>query len=103
MLLEYNYWFFESAIPPKICDDIIKFALDKKETRGMIGGYENKKDKEDLFDLKQQRNSNIVWLKEPWIYKEVMPYVQIANKNSGWDFQWDYPESIQFTKYKKGQ
>ena len=103
MLLEHNYWFFESVIPPKICDDIIKFALDKKETRGVIGGYENKKDKEGLFDLKQQRNSNIVWLKEPWIYKEVMPYVQIANKNSGWDFQWDYPESIQFTKYKKGQ
>ena len=34
MLLEHNYWFFESVIPPKICDDIIKFALDKKETGG---------------------------------------------------------------------
>jgi len=103
MLLEHNYWFFESVIPPKICDDIIKFALDKKETRGVIGGYENKKDKEGLFNLKQKRNCNIVWLNEPWIYEEIMPYANIANINSGWDFQIDYPEPMQFTKYKKGQ
>jgi PKHD-type hydroxylase len=103
MLLEHNYWFFESVIPPKICDDIIKFALDKKETRGVIGGYENKKDKEGLFNLKQKRNCNIVWLNEPWIYEEIMPYANIANINSGWDFQIDYPETMQFTKYKKGQ
>jgi PKHD-type hydroxylase len=40
---------------------------------------------------------------DPWIYKEIQPFVKIANKNAGWNFQWDYPESIQFTKYKKGQ
>jgi len=104
MLFENNYWFFQSAIPPKICDDIIKFALNKKETMATIGKYQNKKIKGDsLFDLKQQRNSNIVWLKDPWIYKEIQPFINIANKNSGWNFQWDYSESIQFTKYKKGQ
>ena len=104
MLFENNYWFFQSAIPPRICDDIIKFALNKKETMATIGKYQNKKIKGDsLFNLKQQRNSNIVWLDDPWIYNQIQPYVNIANKNSGWNFQWDYPESIQFTKYKKGQ
>ena len=103
MIFENNYWFFKSAIPPRVCDDIIKFALNKTETIGRTGENNNKLDKEKLFNLKRQRNSNIVWLNDPWIYKEIEPFVKIANKNAGWNFQWDYPEEIQFTKYKKGQ
>ena len=38
-----------------------------------------------------------------WIYNEIQPYVQTANTNAGWNFQWDYSESCQFTKYEKGQ
>jgi hypothetical protein len=26
-----------------------------------------------------------------------------ANKNAGWNFEWDCSESCQFTKYSKGQ
>jgi hypothetical protein len=61
MIFKNNYWFFKSAIPPRICDDIIKFALDKTETTGRIGYGKNKLDKEKLFKLKQQRNSDVVW------------------------------------------
>ena len=28
-----HYWWFKSAVPPKVCDDIIRYALQKKETR----------------------------------------------------------------------
>ena len=38
-----------------------------------------------------------------WIYKELHRYVQIANENAGWNFQWDFSESCQFTKYKLNQ
>ena len=42
-------------------------------------------------------------MNDRWIYKEIQPYVHQANKNAGWNFQWDWSESCQFTKYKKGQ
>ena len=104
MNLNNYYWYFKSAIPPKICDDIIKHGLSKSETMATIGGYGNKKlSKEESQDLKLKRNSDIVWLSDPWVYRELHPYINEANKAAGWNFNWDYSEQIQFTKYKLNQ
>jgi len=104
MNLNNYYWYFKSAIPPKLCDDIIKHALAKSETMATIGGYGNKKlSKDESQDLKLKRNSDIVWLSDPWIYRELHPYIHRANKAAGWNFDWDYSEQIQFTKYKLNQ
>ena len=104
MNLNNYYWYFKSAVPPKICDDIIKHGLSKSETMATIGGYGNKKlSKEESQDLKLKRNSDIVWLSDPWIYRELHPYINKANKAAGWNFNWDYSEQIQFTKYKLNQ
>ena len=104
MNLNNYYWYFTAAVPPKICDDIVKYALSKKETLGTIGGYDNKKlSKAEIKEMKRKRNSDLVWLNEPWIYKEVQPYIRQANKNAGWNFQWDRSEVCQFTKYKLNQ
>jgi len=100
MNLKNYYWYFKSAIPHKICNDIIKYANQLRDQIAVTGGINNKK---QFKDLKKQRDSNIVWLDEKWIYKEIHPYVNIANKNAGWNFQWDWSESCQFTKYKKEQ
>ena len=54
-------------------------------------------------NLKKKRDSDIVWLNERWIYKEVQPYVHQAHASAGWNFQWDFSENCQFTQYKKGQ
>ena len=62
-----------------------------------------KLDDKDLNDLKQKRDSNIVWMNDRWIYKEIQPYVHQANANAGWNFNWDFSESCQFTKYKLNQ
>ena len=59
--------------------------------------------KKQLKDLKKKRDSNIVWMGEQWIFKEILPYVSLANKNAGWNFDWDYSEDCQFTKYTEGQ
>ena len=42
-------------------------------------------------------------MNDKWIYKEIQPYVHMANQNAGWNFDWDFSESCQFTIYKKGQ
>ena len=41
-------------------------------------------------------------MNDRWIYNEIHPYINMANKNAGWNFEWDFSESCQFTKYKKG-
>ena len=53
--------------------------------------------------LKGKRDSNVVWLNDLWIYREIHPYVRTANANAGWNFDWSYSEQCQFTKYKKNQ
>ncbi len=98
------YWYFKSAIPPKICDDIIKHGLSQSETLARTGDYSDKElTPNQIKDMKRKRNSDLVWLNDTWIYKELHPYIHIANKDAGWNFEWDWSESCQFTKYKLNQ
>jgi PKHD-type hydroxylase len=60
-------------------------------------------DDKDIIDLKKKRDSNIVWLNDRWIYKEIQPFIHQANRLAGWNFDWDFSESCQFTKYKLNQ
>ena len=104
MNLTNYYWYFKSAIPERICDDISKYGKQLQQQMAVTGGYGDKKlNAKQVIDLKKKRDSDIVWLNERWIYKEVQPYVHQANTSAGWNFQWDHSESCQFTQYKKGQ
>jgi len=104
MNISNYYWYFKSAIPPRLCDDIIQYGLSKSEVLAKVGAFKNKKlNKDEIKDLKRKRNSNIVWMNDNWIYKELHPYIHQANKNAGWNYDWDWSESCQFTKYKLNQ
>ena len=102
-LLNY-YWYFTKALPVGLCNKILKLGKSKKAKQAVTGG--TKKDqplnKQEMETLKVKRNSKIVWLDEPWIYKAIQPFVHTANRNAGWNFQWDWSERAQFTQYKKG-
>ena len=104
MNISNYYWYFTSAIPPKLCDDIIKYGLSHSETLARTGGYGDRElTKDEIRDMKRKRNSDLVWLNDPWIYKELHPYIHQANRAAGWNFDWDRSESCQFTKYKLNQ
>jgi len=110
MNLSNYFWCFKSALTPRFCDDVIKYALDKKETMAITGGVIQDRNlkkkplnKEEVRNLKYKRNSDVVWLDDAWIYNEIHPFVRQANKNAGWNFNWDRSESCQFTKYKLNQ
>jgi PKHD-type hydroxylase len=110
MNLSYYYWYFKSAIPNKICNDIITYGLQQEEKLAITGSVgknrnlnENPLNEEEIIDLKKKRNSNIAWLNDRWIYKEIQPYVHEANRLAKWNFDWDFSESCQFTKYKLNQ
>jgi len=102
----YNYYYyFPSAIPHRICDDIIRYGKQLKDQMAVTGGFGDLKklNQNQMKDLKKKRDSNIVWMDPRWIYKEIHPYIRQANAMAGWNFQWDFSESCQFTKYNKGQ
>jgi len=109
MNLQNYYYYFQSALTPRFCDELIKYGTAQQEQLALTGGQTNKiqegknLSEEDLKDLKKKRDSNIVWLSERWIFKEIQPFIHQANRLAGWDFQWDFSEACQFTKYKLNQ
>jgi PKHD-type hydroxylase len=110
MNLNFKYYYFQSALSSKMCDDIIKYALSKNDEHLALVGSSMRKDlnkfpltKEEIKILKKKRNSNVVWLDDQWIYNEIHPYIYKANEEAGWNFEWNLSESCQFTKYSKGQ
>ena len=105
MNLTNYYWYFKSAVPPRICDDIVRYGKQLQDQMALTGGYgaSKKLNQQQVKDLKKKRDSNIVWMNDRWIYNEIQPYIHEANANAGWNFQWDFSESCQFTKYNKGQ
>ena len=109
MNLKNYYWYFKGVLPKKFCQDVISYGKTRQEELALTGflGDKTKKgeklSKKDLNNLKKKRNSNIVWMNDRWIYNEIQPYIHAANQNAGWNFDWDWSESCQFTKYSKNQ
>ena len=112
MNLFNHYWYFSKALSSKFCDDLIKHGEDCKdrEVMGITGHFGMKRDplinplnKKELKNLKKVRDSNIIFMNDRWIYKEIHPFIHMANKNARWNFDWDYSEGCQLTKYSKGQ
>jgi PKHD-type hydroxylase len=105
MNLTNYYFYFQKAVPDRICDDIVRYGKQLQDGVATTGGFGDPKklNQKQIKDLKKKRDSNIVWMNDRWIYKEIQPYVNEANVNAGWNFQWDYSENMQFTKYNKGQ
>ena len=104
MNLSNYFWYFKSALTPRFCDEVIKYALQQQDGIARTGGFDKPKlSKEDVKNIQRKRKSDLVWMNDTWIYKEIHPFVHEANRRAGWNFEWDRSESCQFTKYKEGQ
>jgi len=92
MILAHNYFYFNKAIPIETCKEILKVGRKKIIKRG------------DTFKGmdKTKRNCKIGWINDKWIYDIINPFIHTANKHAGWNFQWDWNETSQFTIYEKG-
>ena len=114
MNLTNYYYYFKSALSPRICDDIVAYGKRHQTEMAVTGGLGRNNNKEAyksdgtmkkgaLKNLQKKRKSEIVWINDQWIYKEIHPFIHEANKTAGWNFDWDFSESCQFTKYGVGQ
>jgi len=110
MNLKNYYYYFKSALSPKFCQEVIDYGKQHQAEMAVTGGLDrNDKNKDNTLskrqinNLQKKRKSDVVWMNDTWIYKEIHPYIHEANKQAGWNFQWDFSETCQFTKYGKGQ
>lgn len=84
-------WTCPKAIDSDICDRIIELGLSQEKKKA-----ETKNNKE------KWRESDIVWLYDEWIMDLIHPFIDEANKNAGWNLEYDKVKAIQFTEYTKG-
>ena len=113
MNLTNYYYQFPAVLTPKFVDDILAYGKAHTPEMAITGGA-RKDDEKNLDkkgnlkksvvkDVQKKRKSDIVWMNDLWIYKEIHPYIHEANQRAGWNFEWDWSESCQFTKYGVGQ
>ena len=96
---QYTYWYFQNALSLKFCENVIQLGKNTYKQQALIGSKPIITKKE----LKTLRDCKVSFLNQHWIYKEIQPFVRAANKNAGWNFEWDFTEQVQYTEYKKGQ
>ena len=112
MNIKNYYYYFKSVLSPKLCDDIINYGKQHTAQMAITGGVneedgnykaDGKLKKKVINNIQKKRKSDIVWMNDKWIYKEIQPLIHEANREAGWNFEWDHSESCQFTKYGVGQ
>ena len=68
MNISNYYWYFKSAIPPRICDMIVKYgkAEKQRETVAITGGFGRDRNldkqplnKKEIKNLQKKRNSTL--------------------------------------------
>ena len=100
MNLQNHYWYFTGALTPKFCNEVLQYGKKHQEQIARTGGFDKEKlSKEEIKNIQKKRNSNIAWLNDRWIYREIQPYIRMANEKAGWNFDWNFSEPCQFTKY----
>lgn len=113
-------YYFAGVINNETCDKIIQLGLSQYEKEGhsaTTAGDASKHNKPDAIpqnsktvkdltsegvDFKKTyiRDSKVSWLDEKWIYDMIEHWVDKANNEAGWKFDYDFMESTQFTQYE---
>lgn len=93
MLLENYFCYFKKALSSEFCDKIIDHGKKKVVEEAKV----------DNEDMQKSRNSSVSWMQDLWLYEAIEPYIQQANVQMGWNFDWIASESCQFTIYKEKQ
>ncbi len=102
MKYQKNYYYFKSAFSSILCDKIIKEGKSNNIKMGATG-HRDPRDKFEVEEVKKKRDSNIAWIEDIWLKKELHYYVNRANRMAGWNFDIIDSEACQFTIYDKGQ
>ena len=104
-----NEWFyFNNAIPEKICNKIKKLGDGCFES-ATVDTYKGTTEEERKIGRKSDFNvdakiriSDVTWTNEQWLIDLIWPYMIGANERAGWNFDIKSVENMQVTKYEAG-
>ena len=109
-MINVNEWYlFKDVIDKKTCNKIKRLAQGKYEPAAVDVKDETTDDERLLGregDFKCEpsvRISDVFWQNEQWVYDTVWPYMMQANEVAGWRYIIKGAESMQITRYKKGE
>jgi PKHD-type hydroxylase len=97
------FYYFDSALSPFLCDKIIEEGYSNNPDIALTGSTGYTRSKKEIEQTKEIRNSNISWIDDWWVKKELEPYVKRANEMAGWNFNFTKSEASQFTIYEPGE
>ena len=73
----------------------------KREIMAITGGFGRDRDlnknpltKDEIKNLQKKRDSNIVWMSDHWIYKEIQPMCMKLMQMQVGIMNWDWSESL---------
>tara|TARA_R100000656_G_C3940273_1_gene126606 strand:+ start:553 stop:1116 length:564 start_codon:yes stop_codon:yes gene_type:complete len=87
-ILKNSWYFFEQAVPDDVCNKIIESA------KSFDSGTIEKNGVDESI-----RKSGVYFTNEQWLYDLVWPFMEIANKDSGWNYEVSSAEDFQITRY----
>lgn len=90
-----EYWYFDREVNKETCDKIIALAEDWQPAK--VHSNLNAELKNNPYE----RITDVTWCNERWVYDLVWDYLDIANRNSNWNFQIDACEAMQLARYNK--
>jgi PKHD-type hydroxylase len=124
MQLNSYYQYYTSALSKDLCEELIDFGNKtiKKNIESGINTFAhthgnqekqskpnskpiNEKSIKSIVDQKENienyyvRDSQIAWLNDDRIFNGLLPYVNSANTNAGWNYEILKAEDVQFTVY----
>ena len=116
MITQEAYYYWPSFFNKKECEDIIKLGEKNKLENAHTAGGRDTTSKDYTFpqnlktnyeltkngelDKTYIRDSKVTWLDEQWLIEKVWKQVNHTNLVTGWKFDFDWAESMQFTKYE---
>ena len=93
-----NEWFyFINALDKKTCNKIRKLGKENWKEGQTFGSLERNESLDGI------RKSDIVWKNDQWVYDTIWDFMLAANEQAGWKYDIRAAESMQITRYKKGE
>ena len=99
MQTKYSYWLFKNVLPEKDRNKIKRLA---KKSGYLAATTKDKLGKSAKPD-KKERDTDVAWSNDQYLYDLFCPFVHHANEQAGWKYDLDWFESVQVARYKKNQ
>jgi predicted 2-oxoglutarate/Fe(II)-dependent dioxygenase YbiX len=92
------FWVWERAIPPAVCEQLIREVGEMNLTDGVIG-Y----NVEDQVNKEVRNNKTVFLPNNHWFEGVLLNHARWANKSANWGFHVDDCETLQIASYKAGE